>query len=77
MPEEYPQINLTFQGWCRRSEMEEAMVVKTGETVDLKGVSSEELVSKLQSGEWSISLVDAIDNAGKYDCEVSDYDVGA
>lgn len=68
-----PQINLCFQGWLRGVEIKQVFDVH-GEPVDVSEVSSKEVADKLKSGEWSISLHDALDNADDSEIQLHDFE---
>ena len=68
-----PQVSLCFQGYLRGVEVEHVFDVN-GEPVDVSEVSSKELTEKLKSGEWSMSLHDALDNADDSEIQLHDFE---
>ena len=68
-----PQVSLCFQGYLRGVEIEQVFDVD-GESVDVSEVSSKEIADKLKSGEWSMSLHDALDNADSSEIQLHDFE---
>jgi hypothetical protein len=67
------QIGFCFQGYVRGAEVERVTVSETGESLDVSDFSAEEIIEKLQSGEWCISLGDFL-YANRKDSEIEAHD---
>jgi hypothetical protein len=70
------KIDLCFSGHVRNAELTEVTVVATGETINVETSTATEIQEKLQSGEWSVSLSQLLDEGGgDQEVELFDYEV--
>lgn len=66
------KVNFSFSGWVIGADVKKALDVDSGKEIDVTGMTSEELVAKLNSGELAISLGDYLyDNR---DAEIGIFD---
>jgi hypothetical protein len=72
------RIDLCFSGWIRGLNVTNVMDVKSGDTIFLgTKTTTEEIVEKLKSGEWALSLRQIL-SGGEYrdeEIELFDFDV--
>jgi len=69
-----PRISLCFQGHVNGANIDTAIDSKTNQEVDVSGMSSEELIQKLDNGELAVSLTDAMNDCDNSGAELFDYD---
>jgi len=67
-----PKIDLCFQGWLRRAPIKQVDDLN-GKIVDVSNKSTQELVQKLQSGEWMISLQNVLEATDDREIEIFDF----
>lgn len=72
--DEYPVVDLCFNGWLRNVVVESASLVEGDEhtRVDVSGMSSAELVEKFNKGELLLSLRRCMLTAGAEEVEIHD-----
>ena len=71
-----PKINLCFQGWLQGIEVNQIFATGELETpINVSNISSQQLVRQLQSGEWAISLKEALNtDCDDEEIEIFDYE---
>ncbi len=70
-----PKINFSFQGSCR-ADINKVTVIETGEVIDVSGFASDDLIARLDSGEFMISLGDHLYTSRKTEIEMHDFEKG-
>jgi hypothetical protein len=68
-----PKIDFCFSGFCQGVKVSEATDID-GNTVDVSGWDSIELVSQLEKGELFISLGDYLYESHKNEIEIFDFE---
>ena len=68
-----PKIDFCFSGWVRGANIK-SVTDSQGNSVDVTGQTSEELVKKLRAGELFISLSDGLDDNKDSEVEIFDYE---
>lgn len=71
-----PEINFCFSGWINGADIDEVTVFTDGmpETKDISQESAAEVVAKLRSGEYALSLADSLGSGRSQEVEIFDYD---
>lgn len=69
-----PKIDLCFSGWLRGVTVKKAATTCDGEDVDVRKLTSEELVEKLNNGDLVLSFEDALKNSQEDEIELTDYE---
>ncbi len=70
-----PTVNFSFQGYVTGATITQATNTK-GESVDVSGMSGDDLTNALNKGELSISLGDYLyENNRRAEIEIFDFDV--
>jgi hypothetical protein len=69
------KVNFSFQGWINSADIKEVTVTETVNDLNVEGVPGDELVVKLNSGEWTIALGDHLYNNRKNEIEMFDFDI--
>jgi hypothetical protein len=68
------KIDFAFGGWIRGADVTKVTVVDTGADLNVEEVSADELMTKLATGEWAISLGDYLYDSEDAEIEISDFE---
>ena len=66
------KIKLCFSGWLNDFELSNVYEPSTGDTIWLGESSKETILKNLQSGFWTISLVEALSTTNEPNIEIFD-----
>lgn len=65
-------FKICFSGWASGIEDIEITDVKSMSPADIRGLSTTDIVSKLNSGEWSVSLSECLQACRKSEVDIFD-----
>jgi len=69
-----PKISFCFSGWVNGANVSVVMDVASGQEVDVTDLTVNEVVERLLSGEWALSLWDGMNNCDSSEAELFDYE---
>lgn len=70
-------ISFQFSGWMNDVSIDTVMEVETGKDVDVSKMPSQDVIEKLNSGVYAISLADALSIGGSNEeIEIRDFAAG-
>lgn len=67
-------ISFSFSGWVSCADISTVTVTATGVELDVTDIPTKEVVEKLESHEWCISLADHLYSNRKNEVEIFDFE---